>query len=292
MAGETNIEWCDHTFNPWRGCAEVSPGCANCYAREFARKNPEVLGEWGEGSHRAMAAESYWREPLKWEIQAAHEGRPHRVFCGSMMDFFEDRPELAAPRRRVVRMMWATEEWLDWLIVTKRPENYGGINRRSLWPTGVGFTHTDSTAGWPLRGCISEYSNVWLGVTVEDQKRADERIPQLLAIPAYVRFLSVEPLLGEVDIAKHIRPGGPGIHWVIVGGESMQGGRCRPAWVEWIESVVVQCQQLKIQVFVKQMGDRVYTDDGKQLLRLTKKGKDMDAWPEHLRLRQFPEVRR
>lgn len=289
MAENTGIEWCDHTFNPWRGCAEVSPGCANCYAREFAKRNPRVLGEWGQPGHRAMASEHYWQQPLSWEIKAAEEGRRRRVFCGSMMDFFEDRPELHVPRRKAVRLMWRTEDWLDWLIVTKRPENYGGVNRPSLWPTGLGWATHDGSP-WSLRGCISEFNNVWLGVTVEDQKRADERIPLLLSIPAYVRFLSMEPLLEEVNIEKHLGRGTAGISWVIVGGESLQAGRQRPAWVEWIESVVEQCRRLKLPVFVKQMGDRVYTDDGRQLLQLGRKGKVMEGWPPHLQLRQFPEV--
>jgi protein gp37 len=282
VAEQTGIEWCDHTFNPWRGCAEVSPGCANCYAREFAKRNPSVLGEWGEGSARPGASRNYFRQPLVWNVKAAADLQRRRVFCGSMMDFFEDRPDVVGLRRSTVRMMIETEDWLDWLLVTKRPQN---VER--LWPTGVGLGHIGPAA---VRGDISQYRNAWLGVTVEDQKRADERIPILCNIPAYVRFLSIEPLLEEVDIAKHLHPGTGGVSWVIVGGESRQAGRCRRTWVEWVESVVVQCQQLKIPVFVKQLGDDVYQNDGQQRLKLKLKGKDTDEWPEHLRLRQFPEV--
>ena len=121
MGTQTKIEWTDHTWNPWRGCAKVSAGCANCYAEHQANRRPDLLGEWGPGGTRVMAAESYWRLPSKWNRDAEAAVEMRRVFCGSMMDFFEDRPELRLPRARAWRIMIYTPH-LDWLLLTKRPD--------------------------------------------------------------------------------------------------------------------------------------------------------------------------
>lgn len=200
MGKETTISWTHSTFNPWRGCQKVSPGCAHCYAETLSKRNPKVLGVWGPDGTRVVASEAKWREPLAWDKAAREAGERHRVFCASLADVFEDRPELAAPRSRLLDLIRDTPS-LDWLLLTKRPEN---IIR--LWddvaPTGMEYPAP----------------NVWLGVSVEDQARADERVPQILAIPAAVRFLSCEPLLGSVDLTKYLATSL--IHWVIVGGES------------------------------------------------------------------------
>ena len=279
MGTHTAIEWCDFTFNPWRGCAKVSPGCTNCYAEAMSKRNPAVLGTWGKDGTRAIGTDAYWRQPLKWNRDAAKAGERRRVFCASLADVFEDRPDLVEPRFRLFAIIERTPA-LDWLLLTKRPEN---IER--LWPAGsVGLL------GAP---------NIWLGTTVEDQDRADERIPRLLATPAAVRFLSVEPLLGPVDlfdvdgVASQADPLGPfpaeKIDWVIVGGESGPGAR--PCDVDWIRSVVGQCRKAGVPCFVKQTGAYV-TDrndagfdamsevwaDGEDAGRPVRPG----AWPEPL----------
>src|SRR5690348_736847 len=191
MGEGTKIQWTDHSFNPWWGCTRVSPGCEHCYAEAFAKRTG--LG-WGVAAERRFFGDKHWNEPRRWNAAAEKEGRRHRVFCASMADVFEDRPELAPWRERLWDLIDETP-WLDWQLLTKRPEN---VNRlvTPAWHTGA----------WP--------ENVWLGTTVEDQRRAEERIPELLNCAAKVRFLSCEPLLGPVDLDLD------GIQWVIVGGES------------------------------------------------------------------------
>jgi protein gp37 len=217
---ETGIQWCHHTASFWRGCTDISPGCLHCYAEDLARINPAVLGEWGPKGRRAIAAESYWRQPLAWDRAAEAAGERRRVFF-SLGDPFEDRPELEAPRLRMFGLMGQTPH-LDWLLLTKRP----GFARGWI-------------AGHPLP------DNCWLGVSVEDQQWADGRIPVLRSIPARVRFLSVEPLLGPI-----VLPDLAGIAWAIVGGES--GRRARPCDPDWIRSIVGQCRSAGVAPFVKQ----------------------------------------
>jgi protein gp37 len=246
MGETTGIAWCDHTFNPWWGCAHVSPGCVNCYAETLAKRYGNDV--WGKSTDRRFFGDKHWNEPLIWNRKAEAAGVRRRVFCGSMMDVFEDRPDLDAPRGQLIRLIAATPS-LDWLLLTKRPEN-------------AYLLHVAEPARpWP--------PNVWLGVSVEDQRRADERIPKLLAIPAAVRFLSCEPLLGPIylndcggisaldDTFDYFGgPGGgtgcphPTVDWVIVGGESGPGRR--PMESEWTRSIWEQCQEAKVAFFGKQ----------------------------------------
>src|SRR5262245_31212124 len=133
----TKIEWCHHTLNPWRGCQKVSEGCAHCYALAGSKRNPAVLGEWGPGSKRVFATEYYWRLPLTWDRRAQRAGERHRVFCASMADVFEDRPDLALPRLRLFALSAITPH-LDWLLLTKSPE----VAHR-LFTDEAGFPFTD-----------------------------------------------------------------------------------------------------------------------------------------------------
>lgn len=239
MAEHTKIEWCDMTWNCWRGCSRVSAGCVNCYAERQAKRNPSVLGEWGTGK-RVIASESYWQQPIRWNKKARQEGRRYRVFCGSMMDVFEDRPELEEPRNKLLTTIFATPH-LDWLLLTKRPENAQDLCWKK-WRAGIP-------------------ENVWMGVSVENQETADERIPLLLQIPAAVRFLSCEPLIGPIRLnewllSEHGRRqigARPGIGWVIVGGES--GPKARPMHPSWVRSIRDQCQAAGVPFFFKQWGE-------------------------------------
>lgn len=288
MGSTTGIAWADHTFNPWRGCTKVSAGCANCYAATMSRRNPAVLGEWGPHGQRAMAAPSYWRLPAQWDKAAKRDGVRRRVFCASLADVFEDRPELVGPRRTLFSAIAATPN-LDWLLLTKRPENIARL-----------------IPGAPLR-------NVWLGVSVEDQAAADARIPILLDTPAAVRFVSYEPALGLVDFgdrfSRYREIGSellPCPAWVIVGGES--GAKARPFDVAWARSVVEQCREAGVAVFVKQIGARPvpltpmrlpsfnaftgrrhrgWIEDGPHAIS-DPAGADPSEWPEDLRVREFP----
>lgn len=284
MAENSKIEWTTHTFNPWRGCTKVSAGCANCYAETLSGRNPKTLGVWGPNGTRVVASEAMWKEPVKWNKLAGladrHNNGPHerpRVFCASLADVFEGQdtmPEtahlnIAAARQRLWYLIEQTPN-LDWLLLTKRPQNVPHMT----WPKW----HKQ----WP--------SNVWLGTSVENQAAADERIPHLLRTSAAMRFLSCEPLLEKVYLRKAVSSvaSGPipewdgrearmdGLHWVIVGCES--GPRRRPMNLEWAESLVDQCRSAGVAVFVKQL-----EVNGKV-------SGDIEMFPESLRIREFPNA--
>lgn len=295
MAENSGIEWTDHTFNPWWGCVKISPACTHCYAATFAGR----FGlEWGPNARRRFFPEKHWQEPLKWNRKAQEEGVRRRVFCASMADVFEllprehpQRGEMEAARLDLWELIENTP-WLDWLLLTKRPEEV-----RVMVP-GMWLAEGD----WP--------ANVWVGTTVENQEQADLRIPHLIRIPAPVRFLSCEPLLGPVDIrqwleidrlersGKWVRSGWKAeISWVILGGESGPGSR--PFHLQWARDVMMQCAVGEVPCFVKQLGAKPingYAPPGGlgtfYPLRLQHpKGGDWSEWPEDLRVRLFPEVR-
>lgn len=205
MAQQTEIAWCDSTFNPWIGCTKVSPGCAHCYAeRDFdLRKH---VAKWGAGQPRHRTSAAYWKQLLKWQIFAAADAlakrqsgqtpHPPRVFVASLADVFD--PEVPAAWRRDLFFMITQCHSLDFLLLTKRPH----LVEQQLKEISTGpVAHWDLWGDWQLSGGLP---NVWIGTTVEDQQRADERIPALLSIPARVRFLSCEPLLGPVDLSEWI----------------------------------------------------------------------------------------
>lgn len=227
----SKIEWTDHTFNPWWGCQRVSPGCEHCYAETLAhRYNFKVWGP-AKTTDRRMMSENYWKQPIKWNKAAAQVSGRKRVFCASMADVFEDHPQLIDPRWRLIRLIEDTPN-LDWLLLTKRPENIQRLGSAMWWRDG-----------FP--------SNVWIGTSCEDQRRADERIPHLLNVPANVRFLSCEPLLSEITLPiSRLRTE---IHWVIVGGESGPGARPMDlAWARWLRT---QCQESGTAFHFKQHGE-------------------------------------
>lgn len=230
MGKNSSIEWTDHTFNPWWGCAKVSPGCEHCYAETWAHRVGQNV--WGAQKSRRFFTEHHWEEPKRWNSEAEGDNRRRRVFCASMADVFESRDELNQWRSKLWKLTSETP-WLDWLLLTKRPQN---IERMVPWKTK-----------WP--------TNVWIGTTVEDQIRANERLPFLLQLPAARRFLSCEPLLGTVDLGKWAGERAKGfypIDWVIAGGES--GPRSRPMLPNWARSLRDQCQRNAIPFHFKQWG--------------------------------------
>jgi protein gp37 len=225
----SSIEWTDHTLNPWWGCAKVSPGCENCYAETWARRVGAKV--WGTKEDRRFFTEKHWDEPKKWNADAESQKQRKRVFCASMADVFELRSDLDPWRTKLWNLIDETP-WLDWLLLTKRPQN---IEKKISWKV------------WP--------TNVWLGITVEDQERAKERLPILLQFPAKRRFLSCEPLLGPVDLSKwtqHRQKSLYPIDWVIAGGES--GPNSRAMLPGWARSLRDQCQQSGIPFHFKQWG--------------------------------------
>jgi protein gp37 len=226
LAKDSSIEWTHHTFNPWWGCTKVSPGCKHCYAETFSHRIGQDI--WGARAERRFFGDHHWRQPLAWNSEATRQGQRRRVFCASMADVFENRADLNATRDRLWQLIAATPS-LDWLLLTKRPERV----RKSV-PWGE---------RWP--------SNVWIGATAENQRWADRRIPALLELPAPVRFLSCEPLLGALDISRWF-VGRRRVDWVIAGGES--GHYARPMNPEWARSLRDQCNSARVAFHFKQWG--------------------------------------
>lgn len=312
MSESTTIEWCDRSWSPWEGCTKVSPGCANCYAET---RNHRFGGDnWGKGKPRRLTADSGWEKPLQWNREAAESGKRITVFP-SLCDWLDEE----VPADLLADFIGVIPETpnLTWLLLSKRPENWENALAAAtehLHPEG------NIASVW-IEG--SYPPNVWVGTSVEDQRR-DHRIRDLLKIPAAGKFLSVEPLLGPVDL-KLNRNGhtlqrtiGEDIHWVIVGGESGPGAR--PCNVDWIRDIVRQCKAANVPCFVKQLGSRpVYTAAGIEFLsqdgldnvranwsdpkwfipwnsshngapKITHpKGGDPSEWPDDLRVREFPK---
>lgn len=267
---EDGILWCDFTFNPWVGCAKISPACDHCYAESWAKRSGIV--KWGPHDERRRTSESNWRQPLKWNAEAARLGTRFRVFCASLADVFDN----AVPQewRNDLFLLITQTPHLDWLLLTKRVGNVMGMvplpwiskpfqhgpNPENIYP-----------GGWP--------QNVWLGATICNQVEADRDIPKLLSVPGAKRFLSMEPLLGPVDLTMIDDENTPGLSWnvltgertivhegatgewsrtdtaldwVIVGGESGPGAR--PMHADWVRSLRDQCATAGVPFFFKQWG--------------------------------------
>lgn len=274
MGSNSKIEWTDATWNPIRGCTKVSPACAHCYAETLAKRNPTVLGTWGPKGQRVIGSEDHWKRPVRWakaHLKAVRARlrfgdppssvRPLRIFTASLGDVFEDHPIVEQVRDRIWKETIPALEALRLpdgrpaavlLLLTKRPR---------------------IMAEWAAERGWSEVC--WAGTTVEDQRRADERIPWLLRVSARVRFLSVEPMLsavdltdirgdfGSVDCLREMDAGdwsGHGlsdwrqhaISWVICGGESGPGARpMHPAWARKLRD---QCVEAGVPFLFKQWG--------------------------------------
>lgn len=283
----TAIEWTEQTWNPTTGCDRISPGCDHCYALTMAKRlkgmgqakyqndgDPRTSGPgFGITGHPDVLG-----EPLRWK-------KPRRVFVNSMSDLFHARvtTELITG---VWKTMAATPQH-TYQILTKRASRLAPV---------LAKVHAELGLTEPL-------PNVWLGVSVENQKYADLRIPGLIQAPAAVRFLSCEPLLGPVDLKQAVRTLGSerghgltasfvhagdccrkfhGIDWAIVGGES--GGGARPMDPAWAAALVKQCQDAGTAVFVKQLGSVWARANGAS----DTKGGKPDDWPAHLRVREYP----
>jgi protein gp37 len=227
MAVNSNIEWTDHTFNPWTGCTNISPGCDNCYAEAWSKRSGHV--KWGN-SPRKRTTESYWKAPKIWQGKAkefsARHGRNQRVFCASLADVFDNKANCEW-RVDLFQLIRDTPD-LDWQLLTKRPQNI-----QKMLP-----------ADWGAEG----YANVWLGFTAEDQPRFDQRKRFLAEIPAKIWFVSYEPAIGPL----RINPDDPKPNWLISGGES--GHKARPMKPEWVRGILSDCRSHNIAAFHKQWG--------------------------------------
>lgn len=263
-----------YTFNAWWGCFKVSPGCKHCYAEGLAKRYGFPF--WGPPEttpRRLFIGHNHWTLPLKWNRLAKADGHRRSVFCASMSDVFEIHPDVEPERQKLWPLIEETQ-WLNWLLLTKRPENI-----LSLCPWGSGE--------WP--------DNVWIGTSVEDQHWADIRIPLLLQVRAVVRFVSYEPALGPVDFTHYLtccpscgypRPnryadscgyceGYPqvrGLQWIICGGES--GHEARPFDLDWARSTRDQCVKARVPFHFKQVGG-LYHNSGGRLLN----GRTWDELP-------------
>jgi protein gp37 len=276
MGENSKIEWTTHTFNPWWGCTKVSEACKHCYAEAWSKRVGQQV--WGPQVQRRTFGDAHWQQPLRWNAAALAASERPRVFCASMADVFEDREELNASRARLWKLIEATPQ-LDWLLLTKRPQNVG---RLAGWGQD-----------WP--------KHVWLGTTVELQARADELLPHLALVPAAVKFISAEPLLGPLELHRWL---GSTINWVITGGES--GPKARPASPDWFRSIQLQCMTANVPFHFKQWGDwapgegvnlagrrairQQIADDGTTMLRVGKKaagrrldGAEWDGLPTRMR---------
>lgn len=330
---DSSIEWTDKAWNPVAGCKMVSPGCTNCYAQTMAKRlramaeakgdtaSPylRVIDERGKWTGRFETVPARLADPLGWR-------KPARVFVNSMSDLFGEGVPFeyiaavfgvmaATPRhtyqvltKRPARML----EFLEWVQTQVQERGYcspevcmdEAAERGAKVPTTTVDEH--GIDSWPL-------PNVWLGVSVEDQRAADERIPLLLQVPAAVRFLSCEPLLDWVNLRRlgnggdALWPRAGGIDWVIVGGES--GPDARACKVSWVRDLVRQCSEAGVPAFVKQLGARPdfveplagggqsiesmlrhgeYEEE--PIILRDRKGGDPSEWPEDLRVRQWPEA--
>jgi protein gp37 len=263
MSANTKIEWADHTFNPWEGCQKVGPGCDHCYAET---RNARFAGgqaiNWGAGAPRRRTSEDNWHQPIKWNTKAARLGIRYRVFCASLADVFDNAVN-PSWRADLFDLIEKTPN-LDWLLLTKRignvPSMMIDVARHLFW-----MDHLDSVRVLP---------NVWLGATIVNQEEADRDIPKLLQVPAAKRFLSMEPLLGPVDLSPWLAIAGSPpqrmrymhnkpLHWVIVGGESGPGAR--PMHPDWARSLRDQCQAAGVPFLFKQWGEWLPAKDGRSI---------------------------
>lgn len=304
MGERTGISWTTSSWNPWIGCTEVSPGCLNCYARELDKRHRYGgATHWGAGVPRYRTKS--WHLPVTWNKKAAAIGERWTVFP-SLCDPFDN--EVPEQWRSDLFLLITRTPHLTWLLLTKRVGNVDSMI---------------ADVGWR--------DNLWIGASIVNQEEADRDIPKLLAVPAAKRFVSYEPALGPALFGYYLSrtnmpglrlmPGFrdplPGLDWVIVGGESDQGGKkARPFNIEWARSTIAQCKAAGVACFVKQLGSNTrgwclgnghgepesYVDcqayeasessqpcsEGFCACRLDRAGADPAEWPEDLRVQEFP----
>lgn len=296
-----------------------------------------MLGVWGPTGTRVVAAEAMWREPLKWDAAARAAGERHRVFCASLADVFEGPetmpaeavPVVDAARARLLSLIQDTPH-LDWLLLTKRPQNFARSLRAALDTGKLRISETKrGPKHWNVVDWLHERNfppNVWVGTSVEDQAAADERIPHLLKVPAAVRFLSCEPLIGPVDLLRTVGRGGLGNEIPLIGCRACggtgyhqvdpftvccprcrrsvfadrgagvgvhwvivggeSGGGARPFDPAWARAIRDQCRAAGVAVFVKQVGSAPVG------LTVRGKGGEPTDIPADLMVREFPTPRR
>lgn len=230
-----------YTLNAWIGCSKIDQECKFCYAEReagrgrlplFRERNAAGLPVWGNEAPRHIVSEATIRHAIKWNREAEADLDPRLVFGGSQMDWLEDRPELAAPRARLLELIAATP-WLRWILLTKRPGNFAALV--PSWRSGVP-------------------DNVWIGISAGSQPSLDAKLDDLERIPARVKIASVEPMIGPVDFARALRI--RELVWFLFGGESGARAKVRPCDLGWIGRGVRQVGDAGRFRFVKQLGAR------------------------------------
>lgn len=318
MGANSHIQWCDATFNPWEGCTKVSEGCKFCYAETRDKRFTGGI-HWGKGAPRRRTSAGNWKEPIRWDeaakwddasrdLAGMNEHRP-RVFCASLADWLDNEVPIEWLAELLALVLKCDN--LDWLLLTKRPELWATrIEAAQNWHFDRGDRNVAGwLSDWRRHGIVR--TNIWLGTSVEDQKWADIRCPLLLQIPAKVRFLSMEPLLGPVELPPQwLAPAHEGhepfgINWVIIGGES---GSHRKFSVDACRAIMGQCRAAGVPVFVKQLGRQPFTMTEPAGVHSWKNqnmdvppvfewnwnlkdrghGGNWDEWPEDLRVRELP----
>ena len=351
MGDVTKIQWCHHTFNPWVGCSKVHAGCANCYAEADMDKRRH-FAVWGTAGTRVRTTLANWVKVMKWNREAEAAGGRRRVFCASLADVFESwdgpilnhsgqkifigpdgetmataldiehggaikikegwRPMTLDDVRRDLFELIDNTPWLDWMLLTKRPENVS-----KMWPVLAGASLAENRARYDC-GEIANLAfrdNVWIGTSVSNQATADTMLPELLMCRdlSPVLFVSAEPLLAAIDfqyvlhdgyqwdtlegtrkgtITRDIIPS-HSLDLVIVGGES--GPNARSCGVVWVRSIIEQCRETNVSCFVKQLGRDPFWSGpdvaaGWHRSFSDPKGGDPEQWPNDLRVRQIPIV--
>ena len=260
MSEQTNIAWCDATVNFWAGCTKVSPACDHCYAEKMAGRLWGV--KWGANEQRRHfdgAADTLGRLDRK----ARRADRTLKVFINSLSDTFDTR--VSIDQRADAFEAMAEFKNLTFLILTKR---IGNVGRFLDWNQEAADMFASGRA--------------WLGITVCNQAEADRDIPKLLAVPAARRFLSIEPMLGPIDVQAaisrmpwQIGGGDAGLHWVICGSESGPGARRDPDMLDWVRALRDQCAAAGVPFFWKQDAN-----NGRAIHTPVLDGTTHTAWPE------------
>lgn len=308
MAVESKISWTTSTFNPWRGCMKVSPGCANCYAESFSHRNPKTLGVWGSHGTRVLASKAQWNEPLRWNRNHEGMGTHHLVFCASLADVFEDWEGQMTDSQERPLLINPDAHFTKWAIFPQKSKTERGRVGPAVCPMSLNYARerlwelirATPNLTWQLLTKRpeniakmmpqEEWPNVWLGTTVENQAHT-VRLDILNDVPQKVpvKFCSAEPLLEQIDIGGALGEGL--INWVIVGGES--GTKSRPFFLTWARDLLTQCHRADIACFIKQTGNNPYhetIDRTPYSLRLVGKGDDPGEWPRWMQVQEFPLV--
>lgn len=272
--GKTSISWTDYTLNFWIGCHKVSEGCKFCYAENYSDRYK--LAVWGNEGTRHITSSKNWQNAFAWNNKAKEDGIRYRVFTSSLSDIMEDRDELIETRNKMFEIIENTPN-LDWLLLTKRPQNFDKFIPDS----------------WKVEKGNKFPSNVWLGASICNQRDYTSMFPYIQQfceknnVP--VMFISCEPLVGKINFNINLEGRQP--DQIIIGGESGFLTKVRKLELEYVKSIINQFQGTDTKIFFKQLG----TILSKMYNFKDKKGEDFNEYPNHLSwlmIREIPEPKK